>query len=161
MSYTLLFGNNFISESPQSVGIYDKILFYLSEDDYGPYLTTEILDSGGENVIVKVEKNTCTYLNEKELIQKYNQRNYILINNKEGENIIQSRILDKKTILVSGIFNFKEFKLIATQNGDDPTEDMKVVPVNFNKEHKAVLGHCKMILEDDQRKIAINPALIN
>jgi len=116
MPYTLLFGNNFIFESPQSVGIYDKILFYLSEDDYGPYLTTEIFDSSGENVIVKVEKNTCTYLNGKELIQKYNQRNYILINNKEGENIIQSRILDKKTILVSGIFNFKEFKLIATQN---------------------------------------------
>jgi hypothetical protein len=116
MPYTLLFGNNFIYESPQSVRIYDKILFYLSEDDYGPYLTTEIFDSGGENVIVKVEKNTCTYLNGKELIQKYNQRNYILINNKEGENIIQSRILDKKTILVSGIFQFKEFKLIATQN---------------------------------------------
>ncbi len=116
MPYTLLFGNNFIYESPQSVRIYDKILFYLSEDDYGPYLTTEIFDSGGENVIVKVEKNTCTYLNGKGLIQKYNQRNYILINNKEGENIIQSRILDKKTILVSGIFHFKEFKLIATQN---------------------------------------------
>ena len=25
--------------------------------------------------------------------------------------------------------------------------NMKVVPVNFNKEHKAMLGHCKMILE--------------
>jgi hypothetical protein len=36
-------------------------------------------------------------------------------------------------------------------------KDMKVVPVNFNKEHKAMLGHCKMILEQDPRKIAINP----
>src|ERR671933_640158 len=35
--------------------------------------------------------------------------------------------------------------------------NMKVVPVNFNKEHKAMLGHYKMILEDEQRKIAINP----
>src|ERR1041384_6166526 len=35
--------------------------------------------------------------------------------------------------------------------------NMEVVPVNFNKEHKAMLGHCKMILEDEQRKIAINP----
>ena len=35
--------------------------------------------------------------------------------------------------------------------------DMKVVPVNFNKEHKAMLGHCKMILEDGRGKIAINP----
>ena len=41
--------------------------------------------------------------------------------------------------------------------GVDPTKDMKIVLVNFNKEHKAMLGHCKMILEDDRGKIAINP----
>jgi hypothetical protein len=34
---------------------------------------------------------------------------------------------------------------------------MKIVPVNFNKEHKAMLGHCKMILECDGGRIAINP----
>jgi len=34
---------------------------------------------------------------------------------------------------------------------------MKIVPVNFNKEHKAMLGHCKMILEQEPGKIAINP----
>jgi hypothetical protein len=35
---------------------------------------------------------------------------------------------------------------------------MKIVPVNFNTEHKAMLGHCKMIFEaDGGRKIAINP----
>jgi hypothetical protein len=34
---------------------------------------------------------------------------------------------------------------------------MKIVPVNFNKEHKAMLGHCKMILERDGGRIAINP----
>jgi hypothetical protein len=33
---------------------------------------------------------------------------------------------------------------------------MKIVPVNFNKEHKAMLGHCKMILENDGERIAIN-----
>jgi hypothetical protein len=37
------------------------------------------------------------------------------------------------------------------------SQDMKIVPVNFNSEHKAMLGHCKMILEDERRKIAINP----
>jgi hypothetical protein len=36
------------------------------------------------------------------------------------------------------------------------SKDMKIVPVNFNSEHKAMLGHCKMILEQDPRKIAIN-----
>ena len=44
---------------------------------------------------------------------------------------------------------------------DNATKDMMVVPVNFNKEHKAMLGHCKMILEQDHAngngKIAINP----
>jgi hypothetical protein len=34
---------------------------------------------------------------------------------------------------------------------------MKIVPVDFNKEHKAMLAHWKMILEDDRGKIAINP----
>lgn len=34
---------------------------------------------------------------------------------------------------------------------------MKIIPVNFKSEHKAILGHCKMILEDDRRRIAINP----
>jgi hypothetical protein len=34
---------------------------------------------------------------------------------------------------------------------------MKIVPVNFNAEYKAMLGHCKMILEQDPGKIAINP----
>jgi hypothetical protein len=33
---------------------------------------------------------------------------------------------------------------------------MRVIPVNFNKEHKAMLGHSKMILEG-WWSIAINP----
>jgi hypothetical protein len=52
-------------------------------------------------------------------------------------------------------------KVIATYRseglGGDGTTDMKIVPVNFKSEHKAMLGHCKMILEDDRGKIAINP----
>jgi hypothetical protein len=38
----------------------------------------------------------------------------------------------------------------------DATKNMIIAPVNFNKEHKAMLGHCKMILEQDPGKIAIN-----
>src|SRR5919199_6097228 len=51
-------------------------------------------------------------------------------------------------------------KVIARYRSEglgDATEDMKIVPVNFNKEHKAMLGHCKIILEQDPGKIAINP----
>ena len=35
--------------------------------------------------------------------------------------------------------------------------NMKIVPVSFGKEHKAMLGHCKMILEDDRGQIVIAP----
>jgi hypothetical protein len=51
-------------------------------------------------------------------------------------------------------------KMIARYRSEglgDATKDMKIVPVNFNKEHKAMLGHCKMILEQEPGKIAINP----
>ena len=51
-------------------------------------------------------------------------------------------------------------KVIARYRSEelgDGTQDMKIVPVNFNKEHKAMLGHCKMILEKDGGRIAINP----
>ena len=42
--------------------------------------------------------------------------------------------------------------------GDEAAlNDMKIVPVNFNKEHEAMLGHCKMIMENEGGRIAINP----
>jgi hypothetical protein len=41
--------------------------------------------------------------------------------------------------------------------GDNWSQDMRIVPVNFNTEHKAMLGHCKMLLEHDGGRIAINP----
>jgi hypothetical protein len=41
--------------------------------------------------------------------------------------------------------------------GDNWSQDMRIVPVNFNTEHKAMLGYCKMILENDGGRIAINP----
>jgi hypothetical protein len=41
--------------------------------------------------------------------------------------------------------------------GDNWIADMmRIIPVNFNTEHKAMLGHCKMILEDEGGRIAIN-----
>jgi hypothetical protein len=51
-------------------------------------------------------------------------------------------------------------KVIARYKSEklgDGTKDMRIVPVNFNSEHKAMLGHCKMILENDGGRIAINP----
>jgi hypothetical protein len=46
--------------------------------------------------------------------------------------------------------------------GDNWSQNMKIVPVNFNLEHKAMLGHCKMILEnEDGRLQLIQIGLIN
>jgi hypothetical protein len=51
-------------------------------------------------------------------------------------------------------------KVIArykSQGLGDVTKDMRIVPVSFNSEHKSMLGHCKMIMEHDGGRIAINP----
>jgi hypothetical protein len=46
----------------------------------------------------------------------------------------------------------------AERLGDDWIQGMmRIIPVNFNKEHKAMLGRCKMIFEHEPGKIAINP----
>jgi hypothetical protein len=41
--------------------------------------------------------------------------------------------------------------------GNNWSQNTKIVPVNFNSEHKSMLGHCKMVLETDGGRIAINP----
>jgi len=89
-------------------------LFSLGENSLGPYLSAEISDDLG-NQLVKVDQNACIYYREK-LINKSREPEHVLIMNFNGENILESRVLDKKTILVSGMFGFPEFMLIATQN---------------------------------------------
>jgi Terminase RNaseH-like domain len=42
---------------------------------------------------------------------------------------------------------------------DQALKGMKIIPVSFAKEHKAMLGHTKMILEDEDGRIAINKKL--
>jgi hypothetical protein len=115
MTYTLLFGNNFISDSPKSVECGSTTLFSLGEDSNGPYMTTKLSDLSGKHVILSIDKNICTYCAH-DLVLKKNERRHILIDNKERENVIQSRILDKTTILVSGMFSIKESVLVVTQN---------------------------------------------
>ena len=115
MTYTLLFGNNFISDSPKSVECDHTTLFSLGEDHNGPYLTTKFSDLSGKHTILSIDKNSCTYCAH-DLVLKKNERSHVLIDNMERENIIQSRILDKATILVSGMFSIKESLLVVTQN---------------------------------------------
>src|SRR5919107_6323479 len=95
LPYTLLFGNNFITNSPQSVKMANEVLFSLGEDSQGPYLTTSIFDSN-ENTLIKIEKNCCIFYNEDEFIKQKNQRDHVLLKDRKGEIIIESRVLDKE-----------------------------------------------------------------
>lgn len=90
-------------------------LFSLGEDRNGPYLTTKLLDLSGKRTILSIARNFCTYCADG-LVLKKNERNHVLIDNMERENIIQSRILDNATILVSGMFSIKKSVLVVTQN---------------------------------------------
>jgi len=114
LPYTLLFGNNFITDSPLSVKMANEVLFSLGEDSVGPYVTTSILDSN-ENTLIIIEKNNCIFCN-KEFIKKKIQRDHVLLKDRKGQIMLESRVIDKHMILVSGIFSFKEFVLTATQN---------------------------------------------
>src|SRR5690349_7806597 len=93
---------------------------------------------------------------------------------------MQKKIIDRSKYQVDKVYidgaNPSFIRSLKIQIGEDPDydkviaryrsegfgdeaalTDMKVVPVNFNREHKAMLGHCKMILENEGGRIAINP----
>lgn len=116
MTFTLLIGNNFISNSPKSIRYNDKILFSLGqhEDTNIPNISVNVLDQSN-NQVVKVEKNILEECSP-ELIIKKSDPEHILIVDKAGEIIFESRILDNKTILVSGIFYIDDARLTITQN---------------------------------------------
>jgi hypothetical protein len=51
----------------------------------------------------------------------------------------------------------EELERAKREGFKEPSQVMRIVPVSFNSEHKAMLGHCKMILESEGGRIAINP----
>lgn len=114
MPYTLIFGNNFILGNPKRIRIHDIVLFHLGKNELGPHLSTVIQDSLG-STLVRVDNNRCTYCHQK-LNNKSKEPEHILITNSQGENILESRVLDKNTILVGGMFGVQQFLLVATQN---------------------------------------------
>jgi len=116
MTFTLLIGNNFISNSPKSIRYNDKILFSLEQDQDTniPNISTNVFNQSN-NQAVKVEKNVLKECGLDLIIRKSDAQ-HILIVDKAGEIIFESRILDSKTILVSGIFYINDAKLTITQN---------------------------------------------
>ncbi len=116
MTYTLLMGNNFILNSPKKIKFYDKLLFTLNEknDNYPPLISVNI--DNNNKKIIEVNENKCRYCDDK-LIKKRDNEDHILITEESGEIMFESRILDRNSILVSGVFYIDENqKLIVTQN---------------------------------------------
>ncbi len=114
MEYKLLIGNNFIFGNPKNVYYRSSQLFGIDEDKDGPYIDTEIFDITGSK-IVDIKKNNLL-LCSKKLDKKVLRRDHILIIDKNGEIIIESRVFDKDTIIISGKFIVNEVILIITQN---------------------------------------------
>lgn len=116
MTYTLLMGNNFILNSPKKIKFYDKLLFTLNEknENYPPLISVNI--DNNNKKIIEVNENKCRYCDDK-LIKKRDNEDHILITEESGEIMFESRILDRNSILVSGVFHIDENqKLIVTQN---------------------------------------------
>jgi len=138
MSFTLLIGNNFITNSPKAVKFNDKYLFKLdqSSDSEFPLISISILDKNG-NRIIAVENNQLKECSP-DLTKKKSDKEHILIVDATGEIIFESRILDKKTIIVSGIFYVDNLKLTITQNYIILPTDKWIMHDRVNSDNKEV-----------------------
>lgn len=116
LAFTLLVGNNFISNSPRNVRYNEKSLFKLEQisDSHNPSISVNIVDPNNK-IIIEVVENVCKYCSP-DLIIKKSDPEHVLIVDKTGEIVFEFRILDKKTILVSGIFYADDLKITITQN---------------------------------------------
>jgi len=114
MKYKLLIGNNFIFGNPKNVYYKNSQLFGINVDKDGPYINTEVFDINGSK-IVEIKKNNLLLCNSK-LNKKVLRRDHLLIMDKNGEIIVESRVFDKDTIIISGKFIVNEVELTITQN---------------------------------------------
>ena len=114
MTYQLLIGNNFILNNPKKVNFKNSQIFSLNEDNEGPYINTELFDITGSKII-EIIKNNVLFCS-RELKTKFMKRDHILILDKNGEIILESRVVNKDTIIVSGRFVVEEELLTITQN---------------------------------------------
>ena len=114
MTYQLLIGNNFILNNPKKVNFKNSQIFSLNENEEGPYINTELFDITGSKII-EIIKNKVLFCS-RELKTKIRKRDHILILDKNGEIMLESRVVNKDTIIVSGRFVIEEELLTITQN---------------------------------------------
>ena len=114
MTFKLIIGNNFIIDSPKKVKFKQNEIFSLNEDNSGPYINTEVFDNNSKKLI-EIVKNKVIFC-DKKLNTKVNERDHILIIEQNGEIILESRVIDKNMIIVSGKFIINREILTITQN---------------------------------------------
>jgi len=114
MEYKLLIGNNFVFGNPKKIYYNDSHIFSIDKDIDGPYIDTELLDIRSKKII-EIKKNNLLLCNN-ELDKKVVTRNHILILDKNGEIVIESRVFNKDTIIISGRFVVNDVILTITQN---------------------------------------------
>jgi hypothetical protein len=136
MGYKLLIGNNFIFGNPKKIYYKDFHIFTIDEDLDGPYIDTALFDIEGRKII-EIKKNNllmCTT----EFDQKALKRDHILILDKNGEIIIESRVLNKDTIIISGRFIVHEVILTITQNYILLPEGKRIMHSKFTSNNNSV-----------------------
>jgi hypothetical protein len=136
MGYKLLIGNNFIFGNPKKIYYKDFHIFTIDEDLDGPYIDTALFDFEGRKII-EIKKNNllmCTT----EFDKKTLKRDHILILDKNGEIIIESRVLNKDTIIISGRFIVHEVILTITQNYILLPEGKRIMHSKFKSNNNSV-----------------------
>jgi hypothetical protein len=136
MEYKLLIGNNFVFGKPKKIYYKDSHIFSIDEDIDGPYIDTELLDTTG-NKIIEIRKNNLLLCNF-EFDKKVVKRDHILILDKNGEIIIESRVFNKDTIIISGRFVINDVILTITQNYILLPDGKRIMHSKFRSDHNSV-----------------------
>lgn len=136
MEYKLLIGNNFVFGKPKKIYYKDSHIFSIDEDIDGPYIDIELLDTTGKKII-EIKKNNLLLCNF-EFDKKVVKRDHILILDKNGEIIIESRVLNKDTIIISGRFVINDVILTITQNYILLPDGKKIMHSKFRSDNNSV-----------------------
>ena len=136
MEYKLLIGNNFVFGKPKKIYYKDSHIFSIDEDIDGPYIDIELLDTTGKKII-EIKKNNLLLCNF-EFDKKVVKRDHILILDKNGEIIIESRVLNKDTIIISGRFVINDVILTITQNYILLPDGKRIMHSKFRSDNNSV-----------------------
>ena len=136
MEYKLLIGNNFVFGKPKKIYYNDSQIFSIDEDIDGPYIDTELMDTTGKKII-EIKKNQLLLCNF-EFDKKIVKRDHILILDKNGEIIIESRLFNKDTIIISGRFVVNEVILTITQNYILFPDGKRIMHSKFRSDNNSV-----------------------